>query len=331
MRTFPFSPWRPKKRQALFQRLSEAKTLSFSIKICVPAVERQLRHFWGDHHLALSLVRELEARGHRAAVEIIPDWFGVEARSADIALHLHGLKHYQPRAHQLNVQWILSHPERITRRSASGFDLVLAASEPFAEHLWNQHGIPAETLLQFTDPGLFHTGDEGLRENDLLFVGNSRKIARPLAVWAAHSSSDRQLTVFGRDWEGILPSDCVAGEYLPYEELRGWYAGAFALLNDHWSDMARWGFVNNRIFDGAGSGAFVISDFVPAIHELFPRLPMCRDGGELDQILERAEHEPEWRREVIEDCHQRTVKHHLVRHRVDRLLESIGKVLSAGV
>ena len=41
------------------------------------------------------------------------------------------------------------------------------------------------------------------------------------------------------------------------------------LLNDHWDDMRENGIISNRIFDALAVGAFIISDDIPEIHELF--------------------------------------------------------------
>nr|WP_225369809.1 hypothetical protein [Methanobrevibacter arboriphilus] len=41
------------------------------------------------------------------------------------------------------------------------------------------------------------------------------------------------------------------------------------MLNDHWQDMAKNGFVSNRIFDGLASGAFIISDEFKDSKKLF--------------------------------------------------------------
>jgi spore maturation protein CgeB len=44
------------------------------------------------------------------------------------------------------------------------------------------------------------------------------------------------------------------------------------VLNDHWEDMRREGFISNRVFDALACGASVVSDRVSGIEDLAPGL-----------------------------------------------------------
>lgn len=50
------------------------------------------------------------------------------------------------------------------------------------------------------------------------------------------------------------------------------YASARITLNDHHPDMAREGFVSNKIFDILAGGGFVISDTNPGLNRIFGSL-----------------------------------------------------------
>jgi spore maturation protein CgeB len=60
------------------------------------------------------------------------------------------------------------------------------------------------------------------------------------------------------------------------------------VLNDHWADMARNGFVSNRLFDAAASGALVVSDRVPGVEDLFAGAVRTYDSVEELRDLVRA-------------------------------------------
>jgi hypothetical protein len=77
------------------------------------------------------------------------------------------------------------------------------------------------------------------------------------------------LTVYGQDWAGRIPSEYIAGEYLPNEELGLRYGAAGAVLNDHWDSMREYGIVSNRAFDVVASGGRLISDHVPSLSKIF--------------------------------------------------------------
>jgi spore maturation protein CgeB len=62
------------------------------------------------------------------------------------------------------------------------------------------------------------------------------------------------------------------------------------VLNDHWDDMARDGFLSNRLFDAAASGALVVTDPVPGVEELFGGAVLpYRDVAELRALLRRGD------------------------------------------
>ena len=69
----------------------------------------------------------------------------------------------------------------------------------------------------------------------------------------------------GEGW----PDLTVASRQVPNAELGRLYASAGVVLNDHWADMRRDGFVSNRLFDAAACGARVLSDDVAGASELF--------------------------------------------------------------
>jgi hypothetical protein len=76
---------------------------------------------------------------------------------------------------------------------------------------------------------------------------------------------------------------------MPNRDLPLAYARAEAVLNDHWPDMARLGFLSNRLFDAVASGARVVSDDAVGLTEVFgDRVAVWHEGEDLRDALKRA-------------------------------------------
>ena len=67
------------------------------------------------------------------------------------------------------------------------------------------------------------------------------------------------------------------------------YRSAGVVLNDHWPDMAKHGFLSNRLFDAAASGARVVSDDAVGIKEVFGEsVAVYRTQSELAELCSEA-------------------------------------------
>src|SRR3989344_6904557 len=89
-------------------------------------------------------------------------------------------------------------------------------------------------------------------------------------------NADFGLRIWGKGWEDFANKRYLSNQKISLDkELRDIYSSAHIVLNDHWSDMKKWGFVNNRIFDVLACGGFIISDFTPGIRELFGQIVVC--------------------------------------------------------
>jgi O-antigen biosynthesis protein len=86
-----------------------------------------------------------------------------------------------------------------------------------------------------------------------------------------------ELAVFGTRWEqflGARTDDVLVADGVGNEQVGALYASAGIVLNDHWKDMRKSGFVSNRLMDAAACGTWIISDEVAGVdlHELFAGL-----------------------------------------------------------
>jgi GT2 family glycosyltransferase len=256
--------------------------LRWALKNPAPAGPEAER--WGDTHFIRGLAMALRRLGQQVVVD---HRAAFERRSGcydDVVLVLRGLAPYRPAYGQVSMVWVISHPEMFSRREAVAYDLVFAASVPWSRRVSAEWGIRIDPLLQATDPALFHP-DRGRPDtgHPVLFVGGSRKKLRPLVQDAV--ASGLPLSIYGNDWEGLVPQRCVKATYLPNEQVGEAYRRAGVVLNDHWEDMRRDGFLSNRLFDAAASGARIITDDVQGLEGLFGRsVHVARSADELVKI-----------------------------------------------
>jgi GT2 family glycosyltransferase/spore maturation protein CgeB len=216
---------------------------------------------WGDTHFARHFARALRKQGFATDITIVPEWDSLRHQHADVVLHLRGLTPYAVKPGNLNVLWIISHPDDITPEECNRYDLVFVASKSHASDLAGRVSVPVHSLLQATDTSIFKPtpAREDLR-CDAVFVGNSRGRRRPSVDWAIEAGLN--LAVYGSDWHGLIPERFIKGPYFPNDQLAELYASAKIVLNDHWSDMRSRGFISNRVFDVLASGGVLLTDDV---------------------------------------------------------------------
>lgn len=239
-----------------YLRQAEMQEPSVAIKIAAP--KRQAKDEWGDYHYAEALRCSLARLGVRSGIFFLDEWDSKAAATADVSLVLRGLNRAKIHAHQINLLWLISHPDKVCVDECRAFDHVFAASDLLARD-FRARGIEASLALQCTDTRRFRPDVERLAEApEVLFVGNSRGVMRPIVSDAIAAGLD--INVFGEGWNGLIPSKFVKGTHIPNEELPRWYASAGVVLNDHWPSMSEAGLVSNRVFDILAAGGCCISD-----------------------------------------------------------------------
>lgn len=290
------------------------------IKCPAPLGDRGLQ--WGDFYFADALKRAFESHGHHARLDLRQDWYDPRTLSDDVAIVLRGRKKYKPRFAQINLLWLISHPDDVHQSELETFDHVFVASESYAEVLARQASVPVSPLLQCSDPDSFYPApcQNEHAKHDILFVGNSRGKMRQVVADAL--SKNLPVSIFGTGWEKLLPPGCIAGSFIPNHLLHEYYAGAKIVLNDQWPDMEREGFVSNRVFDIALSGGFVISrDFRRS--GIGGELVTYRDADDLDRLCRKWLEADVERREVAEHLRQVVLASHTFTHRAAALLKVI--------
>jgi O-antigen biosynthesis protein len=291
-----------------------------SFAVSVAGTSRQAARLGGDLPFAEALARELQRRGHRARVQVLPA--EEDAGQDDVAIVLRGRKRHTPRASQRNVLWVISHPAEVSGAECDGYDLVCVASRRFAETLRAQTSTPIIVLEQATDPELFHPEFAPELAREVVFVGNSRGLRRRILVDLL--PTDRDLAVYGGGWDGVIDARHVADSHVPNDLLRRVYSSAAVVLADHWDDMREHGFVANRIYDAVACGALVISDPVEGVEERFAGAVCTYETREqLAQLVERFLADPVERRARAAKGRAQVLAEHTFGHRVDTLLAAL--------
>ncbi len=243
---------------------------------------------WGDWHFACAVRDALVELGEDVRVDTHPVWHHPRAELADVNLVLRGRYRFQPKPGSLNLLWVISHPDHVRWPELRQFDAVLVASETYAATLtarWPD--LSARPLLQCTDPARFRPEPDASMCEDLLFVGNSRRILRTIVRDAI--AAGLHPAVYGAGWEELIPAEFIRGTHIPNEQLNRYYSSAGVVLNDHWSDMLDGGFVSNRLFDAVACGARVVTDDVGRVDHLFgDRVVVYHSPDELVQAVEKA-------------------------------------------
>lgn len=243
---------------------------------------------WGDWHFANSLARALRRLGQQVAVDTKQARERPTRSHDDVLLTVRGLEAVAPAPGRVNLMWVISHPDEVRPDEIAGYDRVFAASHPWSAEKSAEWGVPIEPLLQCTEAELFHPGRAVGEPNErALFVGNIRPDRTRPMVDAAIAAGIG-LDVYGTGWEATPAASNVVARNVANEDLGRLYAEAGLVLNDHWPDMRRLGFISNRIFDAVACGARVLSDRVVGAAELFNGgVVFCDDAPDAVDLLRR--------------------------------------------
>lgn len=271
------------------KRSRDPQNLHWAIKTSVPA--GLSGQGWGDLYFANEIAASLTKLGHTARVDFRDDVIHPDSVDDDVVLVLRGVERIRPQVGAINLLWIISHPSRISKHEVKSFDSVIAASNSWAEQASKRFGIEIHSLLQATNPDKFKpTVAEPDTGEEILFLGNTRNEFRQIirdCTGAGISPS-----IYGKDWEQFVSKDLIKGSFVPNEDVPSMYRSAGVVLNDHWPDMAKHGFLSNRLFDAVASGARVVSDDAVGICEVFGEsVAVYRTQSELTELCSKVNRE----------------------------------------
>ncbi|HJB15500.1 MAG TPA: glycosyltransferase [Candidatus Blautia excrementipullorum] len=258
-----------------------------------PAPEGPERIRWGDHAYAAALKKYLDRLGIHTVVDAKEDWDCEE--NADVVIVLRGCHFYRPDRRNkkcIYIMWNISHPEMVTPEEYELYDIVCICSYHYVREIAERVKVPVLPLLQCTDTEIFYPSQEEPEtyENEYVFIGNSRGVARRCVVWA--SQDKLPLKIWGGGWTTILGDNrtIVQDTSIENSQIPEIYRSSKATLNDHWKDMLDCHFVNNRIFDALACGLPTISDCSDELKEIFPDAVLYYETKEdFDQCIHTLE------------------------------------------
>lgn len=284
--------WQIERVAAPLQVTDRTPQLRWALKTSSPGTV--LGDRWGDTFYADDLAAALRRLGQEVVVDRTSSWHRPASSGwDDVTLTLRGLHRFTPQPDAVNLLWVISHPDKVTvDELREGWDEVYSAGPLWADEQARRAEVRINPLLQATDPSRFRPAPSGADQQGVLFVGRTRGERRPVVLDAAQVADD--LDVYGDDgWEQYIPSRHIRGAVMPNTALPLAYAHARVVLNDHWTDMRRGGFLSNRLFDAAAAGARIVSDDVPGLREIFgDQVRTYRDHDELRLLL--ADDSPLW-------------------------------------
>ncbi len=197
-----------------------------------------------------------------------------------------------------------------TWREVSNADIVLTGSQKKNKE-YRRKGKESYYLPQFTRVEKFYPAPREDRRVRLLYVANQWPDFPVRKTVDYAQKSGIRLAVFGDNWDGILDGSYASwlqARQIPGDELKYYYSSADIVLNDTREDMIEAGFISNRIFDATACKAFVISDYMPEIEEIYgDAVPMYKNRREFRELVEYYLAHPEERRAKAERAYQITM------------------------
>lgn len=245
----------------------DVSVCSDEIDICGAMPDDESKKYWGDQHFAVGMKKEFEKLGYKANVLPRDRWY--DQSRAGYVIVLRGKNpYYRPMGdNRKYIMWNISHPDDVTIDEYNSYDYVFFASQKMHDEFASKLHVPSGVAQQCVDDSAMVYEEGHDKQYELLFVGNSRHVFRPILKDLI--PTEHKLTVYGRHWEKFPVQDYVVSDYMDNSKVGQAYHDAKILLNDHWDDMRENGIISNRIFDALAVGAFIISDDIPEIHELF--------------------------------------------------------------
>ena len=291
------------------------------LKVAVYTPNDSNNRHWGDYFFANALNESFEKAGFDSKVYERDFWYEDDC---DIVIVLRGLYEYEPQPGKINLMWNISHPDDIPLEEYEKYDAVFIASNKFANEIDDQTSTVVKPLLQCTNTNLFYPEIDGEFDNEVLFVGVTRGVFRQVVKDIIETGHD--ISVYGYGWDKFIDNKFIKGDFIDNDILNRAYSSCKILLNDHWDDMKDKGFISNRIFDALACEAFVISDEVATVEDVFGDVVVTYNGHEdLDKKVDYYLANDEKRKELAKKGRELVLKNHTFDSRVMEILSSLRK------
>lgn len=273
---------------------------------------------WGDYYIALMLKNQLKEKGFHPTIDLYNS-DSILKRKWYLSIHIRGLHSLSKKVQsKIKVIWLVSHPEMVNFQELNSYDYIFIASEFYLKKYKNYLTKPSYYLPQFSDSSVFYYEYDPTISTDVLFVGNSRGVMRPSVRYLLKSKYKFQ--IWGYGWEKFVKPNYISHKILQNKELHKYYASAKVVLNDHWSDMKKFGFLNNRFYDISLSKGLCINDNIHGFKKNNSEgLIRYRSDRELGMLINLYIDNPDLRTKAINKAYNHTIKHNTVQIITNRL------------
>jgi len=259
------------KRSAEIRYLAKGKKI-WVIKNPAPATEDKVNI--AEYWFFLHMKEKLENEGYYVYIDYYEDWN--EPIEADYVLVSLAARKYRPDRRIENckyILWINCYIDRVDKEMYELYDAVLVSSHMYAKKLAEEVSVPVIPFLLSADTEEFYPA-ETEKKYDKVFVGNTRNMRRNCIFWCEDHQIDVDL--WGRregkaGWANRIKQDSSIKlhGFLPNNELPDILRASRIVLNDHFEDMNREGFINLRTIEGLACGCAVLSDYNQELENLF--------------------------------------------------------------
>jgi len=245
---------------------------------------------WGDGFFAESLSDAFLQLGIDCQVVYRDDW-GKVGRHFDHVVHIVGIISPSLVKGASNAVWVISHPDRLNVEHVQLADVIFTASRKHAAMLnesaaLETYFLPQCTAVTPTHSSPFSEDEVRAMKEHALFLGDSKKVLRP-PIDELIQNWDR-LFLVGPNWARTHPLGAryVKG-YVCNSRIGDLYGHFGSVLNQHWRDMAKGGFVSNRLYDIAAAGGRFITDHCEGIPDDLLQFGHVWTGGPVEPLFQQ--------------------------------------------
>ena len=234
------------------------------------------------------------------------------------------MSEFEPVNSALNILWVISHPELVSEKELSVYDVVFLASKSYPENSNFSRLRNLKYLPQATDTSRFFPHPKNTaHQSKAIYVANSRKVDRTAARFARELGLE--LEVYGQHWEGLIPDDWIKKEFITNSQLPNYYGNSTVVVNDHWGSQIEYGIASNRLFDVLACNRKFLTDNIESIPtDLKPFVLGYTDSGSFEKglkiLLNNAE---EIHNDLGQSSHEVVAKKHSFDSRVEEILAVI--------
>lgn len=286
-----------------------------------PAFNTVDKLWWGDYWLGLDLAQGLKKQGFGIRIDYAEDEVDSNFKINIVIRGIH--RNIKLNKGDINVLYLISHPDDVSLKEVNQYNLVIVGSKKKCEY-FKKYGVKAYYLPQFTNSKRFFHEKNDAFKTKLLFVGNAYDGVRPAVQYA--TNNDLPISIYGKFWDKYIDKKYIKGEYIDNNDLRKYYSNAEIVLNDTNENMKTQGFVSNRIYDATVCKAFIISDYMPEIEDIYgDAIPMYRNEEEFCKLVNYYLSHPEDRKTKAKQAYDITIKHYTNNVFADNLSHILNK------